>query len=168
MMPLINVLFYYSAPLSWCVLPSPSIDYLYLVNCFTVHAIPATVQSCSILFIAMFINGDIGREWKIETYIEVKGLEGHVRQNNWQIRGNFSCSWRSLSPMSDSLYLSYVFCHPFAASLWRQAVDLPCVFYRPQFSLSTSDMCSPGRVKLITTFQFFNKSVETLLNSEST
>ena len=30
----------------------------------------------SILFIAMFINGDIDREWKIETYIKLKWKAG--------------------------------------------------------------------------------------------
>ena len=82
-MPLINV--FISQPLShhvFCPL-LPLITCIVLsVNCFTVHAIPATVQSCSILFTAMFINGDIDREWKIETYIKFKSKAGEAMANS--------------------------------------------------------------------------------------
>ena len=72
---LINV-FSYSI-LSWVILFSLlSLHWspiTLLVNCFIVHAIPATVCVWPYsLLIAMFINGDIGREWKIPTYIKTK------------------------------------------------------------------------------------------------
>ena len=60
----------YVAPVVAAVMTRANgLRHIYLI----VHAIPATVRVWPYsLLTAMFINGDIGREWKIQSYIKTK------------------------------------------------------------------------------------------------